>query len=153
MDCSPPGSSVHGIVWARILEWAAMSSSRGSSRPRDWPTSFVSPALSGEFFIASTTWEVLGDPTGEGRDFGQKAGQQRDCPKPYQTNELCTWGSKSIVFMSPKGLGSGGLWRPSGPYLMPTKVQGHSNSLVLFHCTPWGQLFLPAAAGTYNSST
>ena len=36
MDCSPLGSSVHGIVWARILEWVAMSSSRGSSRPRDW---------------------------------------------------------------------------------------------------------------------
>ena len=31
MDCSPPGSSVHGILQARILEWAAISSSRGSS--------------------------------------------------------------------------------------------------------------------------
>ena len=35
MDCSPPGSSVHGILQARILEWVAISSSRGSSRPRD----------------------------------------------------------------------------------------------------------------------
>ena len=35
MDCSPPGSSVHGILQARILEWVAMPSSRGSSRPRD----------------------------------------------------------------------------------------------------------------------
>ena len=35
MDCSPPGSSVHGILQARILEWAAISSSRGSSQPRD----------------------------------------------------------------------------------------------------------------------
>ena len=35
MDCSPPGSSVHGILQARILEWVAMSSSRGSSQPRD----------------------------------------------------------------------------------------------------------------------
>ena len=34
-DCSPPGSSVHEIFQARILEWAAISSSRGSSRPRD----------------------------------------------------------------------------------------------------------------------
>ena len=31
MDCSPPGSSVHGILQARILEWVAMLSSRGSS--------------------------------------------------------------------------------------------------------------------------
>ena len=35
MDCSPPGSYVHGISQARILEWVAMSSSRGSSPPRD----------------------------------------------------------------------------------------------------------------------
>ena len=35
MDCSPPGSSVHGILQARILEQVAISFSRGSSRPRD----------------------------------------------------------------------------------------------------------------------
>ena len=35
MDCSPPGSSVHGISRARILAWVAVSSSRGSSPPRD----------------------------------------------------------------------------------------------------------------------
>ena len=36
MNCIPPGSSVHGILQARILEWVAISSSRGSSGPRDW---------------------------------------------------------------------------------------------------------------------
>ena len=35
VDCSPSGSSVHGILQARILEWAALPSSRGSCRPRD----------------------------------------------------------------------------------------------------------------------
>ena len=35
MDCSPPGSSVRGIFQARILEWVAMPSSRGSSHPMD----------------------------------------------------------------------------------------------------------------------
>ena len=35
MDCSPPGSSVHEILQARILEWTALPSSRRSSRPRD----------------------------------------------------------------------------------------------------------------------
>ena len=35
MDCSPPGSSVHGILQARILEWVAMPSPRESSRTRD----------------------------------------------------------------------------------------------------------------------
>ena len=35
MDCSPPGSSVHGTFHARILEWVAISSFRRSSQPRD----------------------------------------------------------------------------------------------------------------------
>ena len=35
MDCSPPGSFVYGILQARILEWVAISFSRGSSWPRD----------------------------------------------------------------------------------------------------------------------
>ena len=35
LDCSPPGYSVHGILQARILEWVAISYSRGSSQPRD----------------------------------------------------------------------------------------------------------------------
>ena len=36
MDCSLPGSSAHGISRARILDWVAISFSRGSSQPRDW---------------------------------------------------------------------------------------------------------------------
>ena len=35
MDCSPPGSSVHGVLQARVLEWVAISFSRGSSQSRD----------------------------------------------------------------------------------------------------------------------
>ena len=36
MVCSPPGSSVHGILQARILEWVAISFSMGSFWPKDW---------------------------------------------------------------------------------------------------------------------
>ena len=36
MDCSPPGSSIHGIFQTRVLEWIAISFFRGSSGPRDW---------------------------------------------------------------------------------------------------------------------
>ena len=36
MDCRLPGSSVHGILQTRILEWVAMPSSRGSYQPKDW---------------------------------------------------------------------------------------------------------------------
>ena len=50
MDCSPPGSSVHGILHTRILEWVTMPSSRGPSWPRDWTQ--VS-RITGRFF---TIW-------------------------------------------------------------------------------------------------
>ena len=40
MDCSPPGSSVHGILQARTLEWVAISFSREPSWPRDWTRLF-----------------------------------------------------------------------------------------------------------------
>ena len=40
MDCSPPGSSVCGVLQARILEWVTMPSSRGSSWCRDWTCIF-----------------------------------------------------------------------------------------------------------------
>ena len=59
MNCSPPGSSVHGILQARILEWVAMPSSSRSSWPRDWTCILVSPALVDVFFTTSATWEAL----------------------------------------------------------------------------------------------
>ena len=45
VDCSPPGSSVLGILQARALEWVAMRSSRGSSNPGTEPASHASPGL------------------------------------------------------------------------------------------------------------
>ena len=50
MDCSPPGSSVHGIFQARILEWLAISYSRALSDPGSEPMPLVSPAVAGRFF-------------------------------------------------------------------------------------------------------
>ena len=55
MDCSPPGSSVHGILQARILEWVAIPFSRRSSLPRDW--TWVSP-MAGRFFTIWANREV-----------------------------------------------------------------------------------------------
>ena len=51
-SCSPPGSSVHGILQARIVEWVAMPSSRGSSQPRDQTQ--VSHLVGGFFTIWAT---------------------------------------------------------------------------------------------------
>ena len=56
MDCSPPDSSVHGILQARILEWVAIPFSRGSSWPRDWTQ--VS-WITGRFFTIWATKEAL----------------------------------------------------------------------------------------------
>ena len=57
MDCSPPGSSsVHGILQARILEWVAISFSKGSSWPRNWTR--IS-CLVGRFFTIWATREAL----------------------------------------------------------------------------------------------
>ena len=55
MDCSLPGSSVHGILQARILEWVAMLFSTGSSQPRDQTQ--VS-CIAGRFFIVWATREA-----------------------------------------------------------------------------------------------
>ena len=48
-DCSPPGSSVYGILLARILEWVAMPSSRGSSWLRDWTQVSCVSCIAGRF--------------------------------------------------------------------------------------------------------
>ena len=45
MGCSPPGSSVHGISQARILEWVAIAFSRGSSQPGDGTRIYASHLL------------------------------------------------------------------------------------------------------------
>ena len=50
LDCSLPGSSVHEIILAIILEWVAISSSSGSSQSRDRTLSPVSLALANRFF-------------------------------------------------------------------------------------------------------
>ena len=50
MDYSLPSSSVHGILQVRILEWVAMTSSRGLPNPGIETMSLISPALAGRFF-------------------------------------------------------------------------------------------------------
>ena len=69
MNCSPPGSSVHGILQARILEWVAMPSSRGSPQPRDWTHIFDT---AGRFF---TNWATLWECH---MDFGKLRKKKRE---------------------------------------------------------------------------
>ena len=78
-DCSPPGSSVHGIFQAWILEWVAISFSRGSSQPRDWTE--VSH-IAGRCFNLCTTREALKykNPSTNSKDFkgGKEARREEE---------------------------------------------------------------------------
>ena len=60
MDCSSPGCSVHVVFQARILEWVAISSSRGSSRPRNQTCISCVSCIAGGFL---TTWTLSESPT------------------------------------------------------------------------------------------
>ena len=55
IDCSQPGSSVHGILQGKILKWVAISSTRGSSQPRDQTHISCVSCITGRFF---TWWAI-----------------------------------------------------------------------------------------------
>ena len=57
VDCSPPGSSVHGILQARTLEWVPCPPLRDILYPGINTVSLRSPALAGSFFTITATWE------------------------------------------------------------------------------------------------
>ena len=83
LDCDLPGSSVHRIFQARILEWVAVSSSRGSSQP-------MAPASAGRFFTLSP----LGSPhhciTDEKTEAQRSEAQ---CPPSHSESEGELWDS------------------------------------------------------------
>ena len=68
MDCSPPGSVVSGILQARVLEWVAISFSRGSSQPRDQTRVSCVSCIGRQILYHWATWEA--------------------CQKPYSLSEL-----------------------------------------------------------------
>ena len=105
MNCSPPGPSVHGILQARILEWVAISSSRGSSQPRNWTyVSWVSSigrqALYELRHCGSPSSPVVTDRSAHG---GQLWGDWGSCSQ-------CLW-----------------MWKWSGASLELTSLQGLLN--------------------------
>ena len=59
MDDSLPGSSVPGILQARILEWIAMEAPGDLPNPGNEPPCLTSPALADRFFTPSSTWEAV----------------------------------------------------------------------------------------------
>ena len=90
VDCSPPGSSVHGILQARILESVAVSSSRGSSWPRD--RTWVS-CIAGGFFTSAGMpfpphyWVIHK----ASRKTGTQQGDMSATDRGHVNNEVCTF--------------------------------------------------------------
>ena len=76
MDCSLPGSSVHGILQARILEWVPISFFRGSSWPRDWTQVFC---IVGRFFKFWATREYRINRDGWFYQWRGKEEKQNSC--------------------------------------------------------------------------
>ena len=58
IDCSPPGSSIHGILQAGILEWVPSSYSKRCSQPRDWTHVSCISCISRQILYHCTTWET-----------------------------------------------------------------------------------------------
>ena len=87
MDCSPSGPSVHGIIPGRILEWVAISSSRGSSRPSD----YFPHLLHCRQII--DPWATRKPSVGWGKDY-----YSRVSSSVRQLIAILKWTAKSIIF-------------------------------------------------------
>ena len=95
MDCSPPGSSVHGIIQARIVEWVAISSSRRSSRPRGQT---CDSCIAGRFFTTeapkdSSCW-----------NFPASGNKGRECPRQMSFFLKYSWFTMLCYFLPAKSI-------------------------------------------------
>ena len=107
LDCSPLGSSVHGILQARILEWVAISSSRGSSQPRDQTHVSCISCIGRQILYHCTTWEAFwlvwldlkewsGGCGWDGRGWARPcSGPSESCRElglgPWNADKACIW--------------------------------------------------------------
>ena len=103
MDCSPPGSSVHGISQARILEWVVISFSSGSFQPKDQTHISCIGRLSGGSVVKNplTNTGDAGSIPGLGRSSGGGNGNPLQCsclgnPRQEEPWGLQSWGHKRI---------------------------------------------------------
>ena len=125
MGCNLPGSSVHGILQARILEQVAIPFSRVSSQPRDWTCIFC---IAGIFFTISVTREAHIRQYYQGNSLGNERRIGETCP--WISCEFC-WNAKNKIYLRE-------LWRQwhPTPVLLPGKSHGWRS---LEGCSPWGR--------------
>ena len=92
-DRSPPSTSVHGTLQARILDWAAISSTRGSSWPRDWTQVSRVSCIGRQIFFFFYCWD-----TWEAHDnWISPTDQRTEQTESESTGGLCTSGGNSNV--------------------------------------------------------
>ena len=82
VDCSQPGSSMHGILSARILEWVAISSSRASSRPRYWTHMSCISCIDRQVLYHWATWASESYCTLRWRQTWEQMGMDSDLNPP-----------------------------------------------------------------------
>ena len=126
VDHSPPGSPIPGILQARTLEWAAISSSRSSCQPRDQASS---PALAGRFFTT--------EPLGKARCCVRWV-IKGTCGKGHlRALESHGWGKEtsSDIFVNPKFYPSGNICRakPKTPSSLSSQAWSRGD-LVARYC-------------------
>ena len=137
MDYSSPGSSDHGMFQARILEWVAISLSRGSSRPRDWTQ--VS-CIAGRLF---TDWATREDHEHEfEQTLGNSEGQgslARCSPWDHKESDMTEWLNNSNWWHGfDPWIGKiswNRKWQPA-PIFLPGLSHGQRS---LAGCNPWGR--------------
>ena len=129
MNCSPPGSSVHGISQARILEWVAIASSRESSWPRNWTQVSCIPCIGRWiFFYCWATWWALStnSPSSNFKFLIERIWLADPGPVSPSCPINEVWGLRDMVIW-----GRNGCWGPARMLLMVCRERRSSQ----FACT------------------
>ena len=168
VDCSPPGSSVHGILQARILEWVAISFSRGSSRHRDWiRVSYTAgkPFTQWATHMARCSMlpaEGAGDTAGQGSSWGRRVAHQASRARPpvavcwsagqstaprgslhHQPSLQGSFPLPSASRGTPGTLGGAGFWRVSPAWHPSTSLPSGEP----WPCLPENKVWISALLG------
>ena len=152
LDCSPPGSSVHGILQSRILEWVAMPWSRVSSQPRDWTCISCISCIAGGFFTAApkytwgNSWQT-GFPGGcNGKEFTWQCRRHNTCefnPWVWQMPQRRKWHPTPVFlleeFHGQKSLANYSLW---GCKELDMTEHTHTYKLIITPCLS-GMILMP----------
>ena len=108
MDYIPPGSSVHGLFQARILEWFTISYSRGSSQPRD-RTSASCVSCTGATWFSQTKAQRVKHLSAMWETWVQSLGQEKECHGQRSLVGYSQWDRKELY-----GTEQLHSWRTSG---------------------------------------